>query len=93
MLVGVMRIKFYLPWVYSLKEKRSEISSIKQRITQKFKVSVQESNFQDIHQSAEISVAFLTSSSTQGDSMMDNMLNYIESNFSSEIVDVNREFR
>lgn len=93
MLVGVMTLELYLPWVHSLKEKRKEMTSLIRRIQHKFSLSVAESDYQSLHQRGEISIAFLTNHPNQGDSIMDHVLNYIESNTQGSVTVTHREYR
>jgi len=57
MIVGTLRIRFVLRHAHSLKEKRRVLNSVKQRLFNKFKVSVAEVDHQDVWQRAEIGVA------------------------------------
>ena len=60
MVVSLITVKLYAPWVHSLKEKRMIVKSLCQKLRQRFNVSVIESAAQDIQQTIIISVAFLT---------------------------------
>ena len=50
MIVGAMTIKFYVPWVHSLKEKRMVVKSICGKAGNKFNISIAEVDAQDVHQ-------------------------------------------
>ena len=58
MVVSLITVKLYAPWVHSLKEKM--IVKVCVKTVQRFNVSVIESAAQDIQQTIIISVAFLT---------------------------------
>lgn len=59
MFVGVTVCELHLPGVRSLKEKRKVIKSLIERIHRRYRVSVAETDFHDLHQRAEISVAIV----------------------------------
>lgn len=52
-------LEFFLPWAQSLKDKRQEIKSIKDRIKARFNASVAEVGFKDEWQRALIVVALV----------------------------------
>lgn len=91
MIVNVLEIKFYAPWVHSLKEKRMIVKSICQRLKNTFNLSVIESEAQDIHQTVIIAMAFLTLDHAQADSTKEKILEHIEKITEAEIVQVNFE--
>lgn len=81
-------VKLYAPWVHSLKEKRSVVKSLCQKLSNKFNVSVIESDLQDVHQTIVISIAFLSDNSALSDSISDKICLFIENNTDAEIVDI-----
>ena len=76
MKVLVMSIKLRASWVHSLKEKRMVVKSIIQKLKNKFNISVNEVEDQDIHQSIVIAISSICSSSSQVDSTMENIINF-----------------
>lgn len=91
--VGVLIIKLRAPWVHSLKEKRMVVKSLLAKIQNKFKVSAAEVEHQDVHQSIVIGVAFLIPHSAQADSVMDQVVKFVEQNTEAEIVEEERDIR
>lgn len=71
MIVGVSVFELHLPASRSLKDKRRVVKSLVDRIHQKFRVSVAETGFQDLHQRAEIAMAVVSSG---GESEMENLM-------------------
>ena len=57
MVVGIGICELHLPAVRSLKGKRKIVKSLVERIHARHRVSVAETDFHDLHQRAEISVA------------------------------------
>ena len=93
MIIGTAEIKLYAPWVYSLKEKRMVVKSIIAKTQNKFNVSIAEVGEQDTHQTIIIGVACVTGSVSQADSIIDNVLAFIENNTEAQIMDIQREIR
>lgn len=88
MKVLVMSIKLRASWVHSLKEKRMVVKSIIQKLKNKFNISVNEVEDQDIHQSIVIAISSICSSSSQVDSTMENIINFIELNTDAELINI-----
>ena len=61
-IVGVLTMELRIDQAHSLKEKRHVVKSLKDRLRGKFNVSVAEIEDQDLHNSAVIAVAFVSSS-------------------------------
>lgn len=91
--IVVLKLKLYAPWVHSLKEKRMVVKSLLAKIRNKFQVSAAEVEDQDIHQSIVIGVAAIVPHSAQADSLMDEIVSFVEQNTEAEIVKEEREIR
>lgn len=91
MTIGTLEIRLNAPWVHSLKEKRMIVKSIIAKIRNKYNVSVIEMEDQDLHQSIVIGIACLAANNAQMDSIMDNVISFIEDNTEAEIIDIRRE--
>ena len=93
MKIAVLKIKLYAPWVHYLKEKRMIVKSLLAKIRNKFQVSAAEVEDQDIHQSIVIGVAAIAPHSAQADSLMDEIVRFVEENTEAEIMQEEREIR
>ncbi len=60
--VGVLTLELRIDDAHSLKEKRHVVKSLKDRLRHKFNVSVSEIEDQDVHNSAVIAAAVVSSS-------------------------------
>ena len=60
--VGVLTLELRIEHAHSLKEKRHVVKSLKDRLRHKFNVSVAEIDDQDLHNSAVLAVATVSSS-------------------------------
>jgi uncharacterized protein YlxP (DUF503 family) len=93
MIIGILEVKLYAPWVHSLKEKRMIVKSLTAKVRNKFNVSVAETGDQDLHQSIELGVACVAANTALADSVMDHVISFIEGSTDAEIVSVERAIR
>ncbi|HZK88331.1 MAG TPA: DUF503 domain-containing protein [Anaerovoracaceae bacterium] len=91
MIIGTMKIKIYAPWVHSLKEKRMVVKSICAKAGSKFNISIAEVEDQDMHQSIVIGLTCVTDEISHCNSILDNVLYFIEENTEAEILKIDRE--
>jgi len=71
MVVGISVFEIHLPAARSLKQKRQVVRSLIERIHQRFRVSIAETGFHDLHQRAEIGIATIAMNETEGRRQMD----------------------
>ncbi|NOY53842.1 MAG: DUF503 domain-containing protein [Deltaproteobacteria bacterium] len=76
--VGALIVDLYLPGCTSLKGKRSIVKSIKERVKNKFNVSVAEVDYHDLHQRALIGVAMIGNDAKKINSALDKVLSFLE---------------
>lgn len=62
MIVGVMVLDLHAPGTHSLKEKRHIVSSVKEKIKNRFNVSLIESDEQDLWQKIQLAFAMVAQS-------------------------------
>ncbi len=86
MRVGVLIVELYLPGCTSLKGKRSIVKSIKDRLKNKFNVSVAEVDFHDLHQRALIGAAMIGNDPKHLNRMLDKLVNFVEEARGAELV-------
>ena len=82
-----------MPGCESLKEKRSVIRSLRDRLRTKFNVSVAETGLQDVHARAEITIALVTSDGRMAESVLEKTDRFVEAHSGAVIVRVEREVR
>ncbi|MCY6485206.1 DUF503 domain-containing protein [Clostridium aestuarii] len=80
MIVGTAKIYLYANWVHSLKEKRMVVKSIIAKVKHRFNVSIAEVENQDYHQSIVIGVGCVSNSTRQANSIIQNVIEYVETN-------------
>jgi uncharacterized protein YlxP (DUF503 family) len=88
MIIGTCKVYLTADWVYSLKDKRTVTKSLIERVRNKFNVSIAEIENQDIHKSIVIGFACVSNETSHANSMIDNVVNFIENNTDAEIGDV-----
>ena len=87
MVVGIGTIVLRLPGNSSLKGKRKVVKSIVGRLQNSFNASVAEVRANDIHQRAEIGMAFVGNDRRLINSKLDKALNLVESMQLAEVID------
>ena len=93
MKILAIKLKIYVPWVHSLKEKRMIVKSILGKVRNKFGVSAAEVDAQDIHQTIVIGFASIVAHNAQADSMSEEIIQFVELNTDGEILDIETEVR
>lgn len=81
MIVGISVIELHLPEVRSLKEKRKVIKSLVDRIHNRYRVSVSETDFHDLHQRSEIGVAVVAGRGQDVDRILDGVRRLVDERF------------
>ena len=79
MIVGISSFELHLPASRSLKDKRRVVKSLVDKIHQRFRVSVAETDFHDLHQRAEISMAAVTNGEGEMNNLMEEIRSLVES--------------
>jgi uncharacterized protein YlxP (DUF503 family) len=74
MIVGISVFELHLPASRSLKDKRRVVKSLIERVHQRYRVSIAETDFHDLHQRAEIAMAVVAAG---GESEMDKMMEQV----------------
>ncbi|HEX3527342.1 MAG TPA: DUF503 domain-containing protein [Thermoanaerobaculia bacterium] len=78
MIVGISSFELHLPSSRSLKDKRRVVKSLVDRIHQRYRVSVAETDFHDLLQRAEISLAVVTNSEGEMDKLMEEIHSLVD---------------
>lgn len=75
---GISTFELHLPACRSLKAKRKVVRALVDRIHHRFRVSIAETGFHDLHQRTEISIAIVSQSETDLNRMMDEIRTIID---------------
>jgi uncharacterized protein len=79
MIVGLCTVELHIPDGHSLKEKRQVLVSLKDRLRDKFNVSVAEVGEQDLWQKAVLGIACVANEGSYVNKVLDQALNLIRS--------------
>jgi uncharacterized protein YlxP (DUF503 family) len=93
MVIGVGSWDLSLPECRSLKEKRRVVKSLKERLQQRFRVSVAETDHQDTWTRAQLTAAVVASDRSQADSILDSLDRFVVRDGRTIILNVDRSFR
>lgn len=91
MVIGVCKVVLSIDDVFSLKEKRHIIKSMIERLKSRYNASVAEVDLNDKWKNAVIGISCVSNESGHADSMMANMVNFIENDGRAVLVDYSTE--
>jgi len=88
MIIGTCRIYLSAGWITSLKEKRSVVKGIIGRAGNKFNISIAEIERMDEHRSIVIGFACVSNETRHVNSVITNVVSYIENGTEAVVEDV-----
>lgn len=91
MVLGTCRIHLFIPAAGSLKAKRSVVKSLKERIRNRYNVSVAEVDHHDLWQRTVIAAAVVATDRAQADRTLAAVIRFAESEVRAEVTDVETE--
>ncbi len=83
--IAVLKISFFIPSAQSLKSKRTVLKSLKDRVRQRFNVSIAELDGQDKWQRAVCGITMIGSDRRYMDSRLQNIMSFVETIHDLEI--------
>jgi len=89
--IGVCKIILSMDQAFSLKEKRHIVKSIIERLKSRFNASVAEVGLNDKWKNAMVGVACVSNNASHADSIMANIINFVENDGRVEIIDYSTE--
>ncbi|MGA2976381.1 MAG: DUF503 domain-containing protein [Spirochaetia bacterium] len=87
MVVSMIQFRIELPPMESIKEKRRIVSSLKEKLANRFHLSVAEVDLQDSLRYAQIGAAVVSNSRSFGESVMHKALSFAEMNCEGVLID------
>ena len=87
MVVSMIQCRIQLPTLESIKDKRRIVVSLKERLANRFHLSVAEVDLQDSLHFAQIGAAVVSNSRSFGESVMHKALTFIEENCEGVLMD------
>jgi uncharacterized protein YlxP (DUF503 family) len=91
MTIGVLKLSLFIPFSNSLKEKRMVLSSFRQRLKNKFNVSVTTLNDKDKWQRIELAVVCAGNSTRAVDKLLNEVVNFTKGFNQLELIDYTLE--
>jgi uncharacterized protein YlxP (DUF503 family) len=91
-IIGVRSFELHLAAAHSLKEKRSVVKSLKDRLHNEFNVSVAETGRHDAWQSAELTVCVVAAERRHAESVLEAVDRFVHGNPRCRIVDTATSF-
>lgn len=91
MKILVLKVSLRASWVHSLKEKRMIVSSVCQKLKNKFNVSVSEVEAHDDHQNIIIGIVALGTSGKIIDALKESIIDFIEKSTDAELINIEDE--
>src|SRR5512140_1043900 len=92
MIVGVAIFEIHIPHAQSLKEKRMVVKSLRDRIRNKFEVSVAEIGAHDLHQRGRLGIAVATTDQTMAEKILQSIEEFVAGNLDGNILGWTNEF-
>jgi len=87
MIIGTCTLYLSADWINSLKEKRSLLKSLIERTKHKFNISIAEIGRMDSHKHFVIGFACVTNDTRLADSIIQNVIRFIETNTDARLDD------
>jgi len=91
LVVGTLRMVLFVQDAHSLKDKRRVLKGIKDRVHNKFRVSVAEVGHHDVWQTAELGFACVGNERRHVNSVLSNVVGFVESNPQVRLIDYELE--
>jgi hypothetical protein len=92
MVVGVIGWELEVFGAQSLKEKRSVVRSLKERLRNRFNVSVAETGLNDLWQRAEITACVVSNDRRMADSVLESVDRFVNSDPRARVIRAERTF-
>lgn len=87
MIIGTALIELHIPEVNSLKGKRKIIKSMKEKIKNRFNVSIAEVEKQDLWQRATLGLSCVAHDKAQANRVLSRVINFIKQNRNVSLID------
>ena len=91
MVIGSLSLELDILEAFSLKDKRRVLRSLKDRVKNKFNVSIAEIGEKDIWNRALLAIVNVSDNSAHTDSQLSEVINFVEQIHSVSIISINKE--
>jgi len=91
MIVGLLKVTIYMNGISSLKEKRSIVKSLVERLRSRFNVSASEIDRQDTRTAGVIGIAVVSNETDHINQSLNTIINFIQNDGRFYITNITRE--
>lgn len=91
MFIGSLIVRIHIPYVHSLKEKRSIVKSITTKTKKKFNISIAEIGENDKWQIVELGMAIVSTNMIIIDKQISEIIDFVEANYDVEITEIEKK--
>ena len=92
MVVGILSLELSIPMANSLKDKRMVLNRIKDRVRQKFNVSIAETEANDVWNFSGLGVAIVSNDQKFANQVLSQVVNLVETVHDCSLDDMRMEF-
>ena len=92
MIIAVMIIDLFAEHCHSLKEKRQILSSVKEKLRNKFNISLVESDHQDLWQKIQLTIVMAANKKAITEKVFSQIEEFIFSNYGVQILETKQTF-
>ena len=92
MQLGILRLELAIEQAFSLKDKRSVLKKLKERIKKRFNVSIAEIENQDVWNAATLAIVIVSNEQRFNNQVLDKVVDHVEQFHDCEIDDISMEF-
>ncbi|MBT3344784.1 MAG: DUF503 domain-containing protein [Gemmatimonadetes bacterium] len=93
MVVIVSELQLHFPEAQSLKQKRQVLKSVKDRLHQRYNLSVAEVDHQDLWQRCTLAMAMVSNDGRHADEVMSKAIHFVEQDLRLQVLSVDLEER
>ncbi len=92
MIIGVMVLGLFAESSTSLKDKRHIVASAKEKLRNRFNISIIESDYQDLWQRIQLTIVMVSNSKKLLDQAFSQIEDFILSSYPVQLLEINKEF-
>jgi len=92
MIIGLLSLEIHFPYSQSLKDKRQELNSLKDRIRKKYNVALAELDYQDTWQRTKIGIVTLNSQPAVVENILAKILRDVEDHVNGDVLKADVSF-
>lgn len=92
MIIGVLRVEIEIPHADNLKAKRAVLNRVKDRVRNKFNVSIAEVEANEVWNYAELGIACVANDQRHANQVLSKIAEFVETLHDYVLVDVHMEF-